>query len=408
MSETIENSSSVIDLRKNRLRRHLVKELYKTHTTSINKLSRLFHSSIPSATGIVNEMQRDGWVIEKGIGTAKAGRPPVLYGLNPSKKVTLLLDINRNEANFVVMNLSNEILYKHHSGLHLENSQAYLNKLIDELDTFLAQVPLARDTFWGIGISMPGLISSVQGLNQSYRALIPDGGSLTEFIARRYGLPVRIMNDTHATAFGEYRFGLARRFRHVLTINIDWGVGLGILLDGDVFEGSQGFAGELGHIQAKADGLLCECGKIGCLDTLTSAVALIRQAQEGIAGGRATLLTKLTGADATSLSAGHIIQAVRMGDGFSIDLVSNLGTELGKGLAIAVHLFNPEAIIVTGILAQADSFITNPMEQAINRYCLADFRNNLKIKISELGAKARLLGCQAYLVNYLAEQEFHD
>src|SRR5690606_29563277 len=110
--------------------------------------------------------------------------------------------------------------------------------------------------------------------------------------------------------------------------------------------------------------VLCECGKIGCLDTLTSAVALIRQAQEGIAKGTATLLTKLTANDPASLSAGHIIKAVRMGDGFSIDLVSNLGTELGKGLAIAVHLFNPEVIIVTGVLAQADSFITNPIEQA--------------------------------------------
>lgn len=408
MSEIVENSSSVIDLRKNRLRRHLIKELYKTNTTSINKLSRLFHSSIPSATSIVNEMQRDGWVIEKGIGIAKAGRPPVLYGLNASKKVTLLLDINRNEANFVVMNLSNEILFKHQFHVHLENTPLYLEQFIDELDNFLGGIPVTADTFWGIGISMPGLISTAQGVNQSYRDLLPSGESLTEFLSRRYGLPVRIINDTHATAFGEYRFGLARRFRHVLTINIDWGVGLGVLLDGEVFGGSNGFAGELGHIQAKPDGLLCECGKIGCLDTLTSAVALIKQAQDGIAAGHATLLTKLTGNNDALLSADHVIQAVKMGDGFSIDLISNLGTELGKGLAIAVHLFNPEAIIVTGVLAQAGSFITNPMEQAINRYCLAAFRDDLKIKISELGAKARLLGCQAYLVNYLAEAEFRD
>lgn len=408
MSEITETSSSVIDLRKNRLRKNLIKELYKTNTTSINKLSRLFHSSIPSATAIVNEMQRDGWVIEKGVGTAKAGRPPVLYGLNPSKKVTLILDINRNESNFFVLNLSNEILYKHESGLQLENSPFYLEKLTEELDRFLSKILLPASSFWGIGISMPGLISSAEGLNLSYRDLVPEGGSLTEYLSNKYQLPVIIINDTHATALGEYRFGLAKRYKNVLTINIDWGVGLGILINGEVFEGSQGFAGELGHIQAKADGILCECGKIGCLDTLTSAVALIRQAQEGIAEGTATLLTKLAAEDVAALSANHIIQAVRMGDGFSIDLLSDLGTELGKGLAIAVHLFNPEAIIVTGVLAQAGSFITNPMGQAINRYCLTDFRESLKIKISELGAKARLLGCQAYVINHLADKEFQD
>lgn len=408
MSEITETSSSVIDLRKNRLRKNLIKELYKTNTTSINKLSRLFHSSIPSATAIVNEMQRDGWVIEKGVGTAKAGRPPVLYGLNPSKKVTLILDINRNESNFFVLNLSNEILYKHESGLQLENSPFYLEKLTEELDRFLSKILLPASSFWGIGISMPGLISSAEGLNLSYRDLVPEGGSLTEYLSNKYQLPVIIINDTHATALGEYRFGLAKRYKNVLTINIDWGVGLGILINGEVFEGSQGFAGELGHIQAKADGILCECGKIGCLDTLTSAVALIRQAQEGIAEGTATLLTKLAAEDVAALSANHIIQAVRMGDGFSIDLLSDLGTELGKGLAIAVHLFNPEAIIVTGVLAQAGSFITNPMGQAINRYCLTDFRESLKIKISELGAKARLLGCQANVINHLADKEFQD
>jgi len=408
MSEITETSSSVIDLRKNRLRKNLIKELYKTNTTSINKLSRLFHSSIPSATAIVNEMQRDGWVIEKGVGIAKAGRPPVLYGLNPSKKVTLILDINRNESNFFVLNLSNEILYKHESGLQLENSPFYLEKLTEELDRFLSKILLPASSFWGIGISMPGLISSAEGLNLSYRDLVPEGGSLTEYLSNKYQLPVIIINDTHATALGEYRFGLAKRYKNALTINIDWGVGLGILINGEVFEGSQGFAGELGHIQAKADGILCECGKIGCLDTLTSAVALIRQAQEGIAEGTATLLTKLAAEDVAALSANHIIQAVRMGDGFSIDLLSDLGTELGKGLAIAVHLFNPEAIIVTGVLAQAGSFITNPMGQAINRYCLTDFRDSLKIKISELGAKARLLGCQAYVINHLADKEFQD
>lgn len=408
MSEITETSSSVIDLRKNRLRKNLIKELYKTNTTSINKLSRLFHSSIPSATAIVNEMQRDGWVIEKGVGIAKAGRPPVLYGLNPSKKVTLILDINRNESNFFVLNLSNEILYKHESGLQLENSPFYLEKLTEELDRFLSKILLPASSFWGIGISMPGLISSAEGLNLSYRDLVPEGGSLTEYLSNKYQLPVIIINDTHATALGEYRFGLAKRYKNVLTINIDWGVGLGILINGEVFEGSQGFAGELGHIQAKADGILCECGKIGCLDTLTSAVALIRQAQERIAEGTATLLTKLAAEDVAALSANHIIQAVRMGDGFSIDLLSDLGTELGKGLAIAVHLFNPEAIIVTGVLAQAGSFITNPMGQAINRYCLTDFRESLKIKISELGAKARLLGCQAYVINHLADKEFQD
>ena len=191
-----------------------------------------------------------------------------------------------------------------------------------------------------------------------------------------------------------------------MTINIDWGVGLGIIINGEVFNGASGFAGELGHIQVKPDGMLCHCGKVGCLDTITSAIALIRQAKDGINSGRATILKQIVHGNLDLLETSHIIEAVHAGDEFSIDLLSTVGTELGKGLATAVHLFNPEVIIVGGLLAEAGPFISNPIEQAINKYCLSDFKNPLSIHISKLGAKARLLGTQAYLFDNLITKEF--
>ncbi len=402
------NTTSVIDIRKNRLRSDLLKELYKNSSTSINKLARLFHTSIPSTTGIVNELIREGWVIEKGIGAARAGRPPVLYGLNPVKQLTLVLDINRNDTHFLLFDLSNKLLHRHEVGMPLVNEPAFLEKLMDRAEGFLSDLQVSSTLLWGVGISMPGLISAQNGINQTYLNLTPAGIPLAAHIRKRLGVPVCLINDTRATTLGEYRFGLAKKHKNVLTINIDWGVGLGILLNGEVFSGSSGFAGELGHIQVRPDGILCDCGKVGCLDTITSALALIRQAQEGIENGKATLLTKLIDNKVENLTTHHIIEAVRNGDEFSIDLLSVLGKELGKGLATAVHLFNPEIIIVTGILAQAGAFISNPIEQSINRYCLADFKNSLKISISEIGSKARLLGTQAHLFDYLAVEEFRD
>lgn len=406
MSSTTEEVNSVIDIRKNRLRSHLLLELFQSGDTSINKMARMFHASIPSATALVNDLIRDGWVIETGTGPARAGRPPALYGINPEKYYTLVMDINRHDTQLAIFDLKNQIIVKRVINIKLEDSKSYLEQLFQKTDDFLAihDIPLSK--IWGIGVSMPGLINAALGTNLTYLNLTDPNQSFVEGITSYYNTPAYLINDTKATTIGEHRFGLAKEKSHVLTINIDWGVGLGIMVNGEVYNGASGFTGELGHIQVRPDGILCYCGKVGCLDTITSALALIRQAQEGIKAGRATILPQLVNNDISNLDTQHIIEAVHAGDEFSIDLLSQVGTELGKGLATAIHLFNPEIIIVSGILAQAGNFISNPIEQAVNKYCLSDFKNALSIRISELGTRAKLLGTQAHLFEHLVVREF--
>lgn len=405
MTTISEEVSSVIDIRRNRLRSNLILELYQSGQTSINKMARLFHASIPSATGIVNDLIKEGWVTETGTGPARAGRPPVLYGLNSQRYYTLIMDINRHDTQLVVFDLANQLIVKRQVNLKLEDNTDFLDALIAETEAFLKSHSIRKDKLWGIGMSMPGLINVQKGVNQTYPHLTGSDVSLSNRLESTFGLPVVLINDTHATTIGEHRFGLAKDKKHVLTVNIDWGVGLGILLNGEVFNGAYGFAGELGHIQVQPDGLLCHCGKIGCLDTITSGFALIRQAQEGIKAGRITILPQLLN-EGESLETNHIIKAAHNGDEFCIDMLSKLGMELGKGIATAVHLFNPEIVIVTGVLAEAGSYISNPVEQAINKYCLSDFKASLSIRISQLGSKARLWGVQAHLMEHLVMKEF--
>lgn len=405
MTSISEEVNSVIDIRRNRLRSNLILELYQSGQTSINKMARLFHASIPSATGIVNDLMKEGWITESGTGPARAGRPPVLYGLNSQKYFTLIMDINRHDTQLVVFDLANQLIVKRRVNLKLADDKAFLDALISETEAFLKAHSIRKEKLWGIGMSMPGLINVQRGVNQTYPHLTGSDESLANRLESIFELPVVLINDTHATTIGEHRFGLAKDKKHVLTVNIDWGVGMGILLNGEVFNGASGFAGELGHIQVQPDGVLCHCGKIGCLDTVTSGFALIRQAQEGMKAGRMTILPQLL-KEGEALETSHIIKAAHNGDEFCIDLLSQLGMELGKGIATAVHLFNPEIVIVTGVLAEAGSYISNPVEQAINKYCLSDFKSSLSIRISQLGSKARLWGVQAHLIECLVAKEF--
>jgi predicted NBD/HSP70 family sugar kinase len=251
-----------------------------------------------------------------------------------------------------------------------------------------------------IGVSMPGLINPETGHNYTYPIVLGEG-SIKSVLEEEFGVPTHVINDSKATVLGEYRFGLGRGKKHVLAINIDWGVGLGIMVNGELLNGASGFAGELGHIQLDPDGELCQCGKVGCLDVTTSASTLLRKVKEGIKQGKASKLAVLGDAEVNIES---VVNAANEGDGFAIDLLHQIGIQLGRGLSIAVHLFNPEILIVDGILAKAGRFFINPIEQAINKYCLADFKNDLSIEVSELGDRSKLLGTLSFVVERILEE----
>jgi predicted NBD/HSP70 family sugar kinase len=217
-----------------------------------------------------------------------------------------------------------------------------------------------------------------------------------------FNAPAYLINDTKATILGEHRFGLAQGKRHVLSINIDWGIGLGVITNGDILQGSAGFAGELGHIQMKTDGELCSCGKVGCLETLASASSLIRRAKAALADGKASMLVDV---DPDAIDIETIIANANAGDELAIDLLSDVGRALGKALSTTIHLFNPELIIINGVLAKAENAIIKPIELAIDTYCLPNYRDNLTIELSQLGEMAKFYGTQAYVIQNLLEHE---
>ncbi|QJW89269.1 ROK family protein [Spirosoma taeanense] len=393
---------SVIDTKKNKLKRHIISELYRFESRTISQLSSRLHTSIPSATALIDELSIGHWVRGIGTGTAKYGRKPSLYALDPSRYVTVVLDSSLHDTKLVVFNLLNEVVFRQDLNLHLVNSPLFLRHLQEPLEQVARHIQAEGWMVIGVGAALPGLVNPAQGVNYTYRKLNGPEPSLAQLLQSAFDAPVYLINDTKATIFGEYRFGLAQGKKHVLSINIDWGVGLGVIVNGEILQGTSGFAGELGHIQMKTDGELCACGKVGCLDTLASASSLIRRAKEGLEAGRVSLLS---GVSPDEIDIETIIAKANAGDAFSIDLLSDVGSELGRALSTTVHLFNPELLIINGVLAKAEKAVTRPIEQAIDKYCLPNYRDNLSIELSQLGEMAKLRGTQAYVLQSLLEGE---
>ena len=186
------------------------------------------------------------------------------------------------------------------------------------------------------------------------------------------------------------------------------GIGLGIIMDGKVQHGSSGFSGEMGHMPFVENGELCYCGKYGCLETVASGMTLSKMAREGILSGQNSIINDLSNKEIYRIETELIIRAANKGDQYSIQLLSNIGTNLGKGISILIQLFNPEMVILSGKIAAARQYITLPMQQAINTYCMTQIREKTQIVSSELGDDSRLLGYAAAGITWFFEAMIAD
>ncbi len=394
-SDTLfESPQTLVDLKKRRSYTHILDYLYKNGSSSIANMAKVLHTSVPSITSMLADLIQSEWIEETGAAKTKSGRRPVFYDLNATKKVILIVDITIYATNFIFINLKNEILSKEVFKIHIE-AEDYLIAVCREIDNLLN----TNSETWAVGISAPGLIDTKRGVNHTHENLNHDGRSFSEILSNKYKFPVFSTNDTRASLLGEHHFGLAKDKMNALLVNLDWGIGLGILHKGLIVKGADGFAGEIGHIQVDPGGVLCNCGKVGCLETLASASTLIRRAHEGIKDGRATSLLKL----GKEIELQDIIDAANKGDEFSIDIIYDIGRELGKGLSIAVHLFNPEIIIVDGILKTAGDLIVSTLKQSIQKYCLVPFKQNLEVQISPLSEEAKVFGAKSFVFQKMME-----
>jgi len=183
-----------------------------------------------------------------------------------------------------------------------------------------------------------------------------------------------------------------------MVINIGWGVGLGLILNGELFRGHNGFAGEFSHIPIFDNNKLCECGKTGCLETETSLLVLIEKAAAGLKEGRLSSLPSNFPSDYYEQDYEAIIAAALKGDQFVVELFSESGYNIGRGIAILIHLLNPELIVLSGRGAAAGKIWEAPIQNAINKHCIPRLSSNTKIKVSTLGHDAELIGASVLVM----------
>jgi len=390
----LNNLISDVDHKQAIYKHKLIKHLFNLGASSVSTLCEMMDMSTPSVLKLLTALIGDGWIEKKGYGISIGGRKPDLYCLKDKKIRILCIDIELYHTKIAIVdNNYNFVLDVKTILLPISKSRIdFFNILNTHIQDILKSADINNQQLIGCSVGMPGLIDAEKGENYSYFLSNGENISLTAAFEKMLNLPVVIQNDVNGSSMAEFMHGMAKGKQNVLVLLMDWGVGLGIIMDGKLRQGTCGFSGELGHISFVENGALCYCGKHGCLETIASGNALSEMAKEGILSGKNSMLNKLSNEELERIEPDVIIKAANKGDQYAIQLLSNVGTNMGKGISMLIQLFNPELIILSGKIAEAKQYITLPMQQAINMYCMTQIREKTTIVSSELGENSRLLG----------------
>ncbi|MDR3009320.1 MAG: ROK family protein [Sphingobacterium sp.] len=379
------------------LKEKILTYLYYLKEQSIAGLSKSLAKSTPIVTKAINELLEQKIIVDKGLAASTGGRRAALYSLNENlDNFIVSVSIDQFYTSIYLSNLQQEILAEEVDiKLDLTDPTASAN-ILKHLRIFIESHIDAKKVI-GIGISMPGFVNSTTGLNNSYTEDNPLH-YLKNTLETEFNIPTVIDNDSRCVAWAEKEFGSGINSTHTLVINLNWGVGLGIIINGEIFTGATGFAGEFSHIPLSNTNSLCSCGKRGCLEVEASLKSAIDQTEMSIQQGEYSIYSTLS--KTMSNKSDALIEAAKIGDQLVIYHIGKIGYMIGKGISTLLHILNPNKIIISGRGAEIGNILMPQIQNAVNEFSIPRIAKMTKIEISNLHKTAQQKGTTALVVEH--------
>lgn len=360
-------------------------------SSTIPDLAKELDLSVPTVTKFITEMCEEGFIVNYGKLETGEGRPPTLYGLNADSGYFIGVDVRKTDLNIGLMNFTGDIIDEWlNVPFRLVNTPEALNMLCGQIQAFIDDNATLRDKILQVGVNISGRVNP--DLGYSFSLFNFEERSLNEVLTEKIGIPVSIDNDTRAMTYGECMKGVVKGEKNIVFVNLSWGLGVGLVINGQLYAGKSGFSGELGHFSVFDNEILCHCGKKGCLETEVSGMALYRKLCEQIAEGKSSILSERILAAKESVTLDDIIKATNKEDLLCIELVEEIGMLLGRYLAGVINLLNPELVIIGGSLSATEDYILLPVKGAIRKYTLNLVNKDSSVVLSKLKDKAGMIG----------------
>ncbi len=338
-----------------------------------------------TVSSLVKELMDEELVYEIGQGESSGGRRPVLLLFNEKAGYAIGIDLGVHYIIGILADLKGNIIQEKKAAFHYKDYPTVLTLIKETIADLLEQMPRSRYGLIGIGIGVPGIVDKEGKLlfapNLEW-VNIP----LKQDIEESFRVPVVIDNEANAGAYGEKRKGSGENYNNVIYISAGMGIGVGLILNGELYRGTNGFSGESGHMTIEVNGLRCRCGNIGCWELYASEQALLEKA-------------RVTMNNETSLEM--LLQLAEGKNGDVLRLFEHIGHYLGIGINNLINTFNPEQVVIGNRLSMAKPWIEPSIKKIINQRTLPYHRTHVVIEFSKLSIYSTALG-----ISFFAIEEF--
>lgn len=372
------------------VKREIIRLCIQNGNYSIADLSKEINTSVPTVTKLINELISDGFLQDLGKQGTSGGRRPSIYGLNPTAGFFVGVDVARQHFHIAISDFKGSIIsFVQDIAFVLEANADSFKTMCRIVKEQVAAQGISWDDVLSVGVSLSGRVNPEEGFSLTYS--VSDDLPLNALFQKELNVPVSIENDSRAMTFGEYLAGGHLDEKNMLFINLSWGLGMGMILDGKLYYGQSGFSGEFGHFPLLNNDKICRCGKVGCLETGASGTALYHLIKSELEQGRTSSLSKKFKAG-EKIVLDDILEAIVEEDVLAIDGIEQIGETLGKGIAGLINIFNPGLVVIGGRLIVGRDYLMLPIKTAVNKHSLKRVSSDTKIVFSSLERKAASIG----------------
>jgi transcriptional regulator of PTS gene len=374
-----------------KLNREIFSIMSERKELTVNDITEALNISTPKAGELLSKLVQEKLIRETGKRSAGPGRRATLYSLRHDNCYFLGVEIKKYKINIGLMGFDKSLVKsKRDIPFYYQEAGESLKEIILIINNFLDEIKIERSKIAGIGVSVAGRINVKTG--EILTIYHFSDAPVKAILEKELGMPVYLDNDSRTIAYGEFHFGNRNQEKEVLVMNLDYGMAIGIFVEGKPVYGASGYAGELSHIPLFNNEKICFCGKKGCLETEASGYALIQKITELMANGSNSILQKVLDKKGF-IEIEDILYAVEKGDNLTLHSISSVAEKLGRGLAITINIFNPELIIIGGSLSAIGEPLLLPLKTSIIQHSLNLVNNDTRVVVSNLHYKAGLLGC---------------
>lgn len=376
-------------IEKRRLRKHYVLNVIREKgPLSRADIAKVSGFNLPSVSSLVDELVSDDLAIESEAREIPRGRRPIPVSLNANAACVLGIDVGKQSTIALVANLSGAILTRIEkpSPARISTIEGLTEWIVSVANALLRSSGAILPPVCGIGVGIPGLIRREPGGGGARSAPRISANDLAHRIEQEFGVPALVENDARTMALGSLWFDVGRKYRSFVVINIGHGIGCGIVVDGRVFTGCHGFAGEIGYVPVGERGVDGYLGHPDALENIASGSGLLRLA------ANAKLKVK---------SAADLAELAQKGDARALAIFREFAGGLGRGIATIINMFDPEAVILGGRVCRSSRFFIEETRAAVKLHTLAPILSGCELHVSNLDVDLGPLGAAATVLHHI-------